>query len=100
MSGEGLLFQSLRIGNVTVPNRIMQTAHSKQYSDRAESERETAYYVRRAEGGCGLFMAGNHFVHPSGSVRNFEDAWRAESIAANRRLRMRFTTPVRASWCS
>lgn len=84
MSGAGLLFQPLRIGNVTVPNRIMQTAHSKQYSDRAETDRETAYYVRRAEGGCGLFIAGNHLVHPSGSVRNFEDAWRPESVAANR----------------
>ncbi len=85
MSGAGLLFQPLRIGNVTVPNRIMQTAHSKQYSDRAETDRETAYYVRRAEGGCGLFIAGNHLVHPAASVRNFEDSWRPESVAANRR---------------
>lgn len=76
----------LRIGAITVPNRIMQTAHSKQYSDRVESERETAYYVRRAEGGCGLFVAGNHFVHPSGSIRGFQDAFRPESVAANRRM--------------
>ncbi len=86
MSGRSLLFEPLRIGTFEVPNRIMQTAHSKQYSDRAESERETAYYVRRAQGGCGLFIAGNHFVHPSGSIRNFEDAWRRESVAANRRF--------------
>ena len=86
MSGGSLLFEPLRIGTTVVPNRIMQTAHSKQYSDRAESEREIAYYVRRAEGGCGLFIAGNHFVHPSGSIRNFEDAWRRESVAANRRF--------------
>ncbi|MBM9461630.1 NAD(P)-binding protein [Nocardioides sp. zg-536] len=78
-----LLAQPLRIGSFTAPNRIMQAAHSKQYSDRVESERETAYYVRRAEGGCGLFVAGNHFVHPSGSIRGFEDAWRPESVAAN-----------------
>ncbi|WP_169580643.1 MULTISPECIES: NAD(P)-binding protein [Microbacterium] len=76
----------LRIGATTVPNRIMQTAHSKQYSDRVESERETAYYVRRAEGGCGLFIAGNHFVHPSGSIRGFQDAFRPESVAASRRM--------------
>lgn len=86
MSAGSLLFEPLRIGTVTVPNRILQTAHSKQYSDREESERETAYYVRRAEGGCGLFIAGNHFVHPSGSIRNFEDAWRRESVEANRRF--------------
>ena len=44
------LFAPLRIGGVTVPNRIMQTAHSKQYSDRVESDRETAYFVRRRTG--------------------------------------------------
>ena len=80
------LFDPLRIGPIEVPNRLMQTAHSKQYSDRVESDRETAYYVRRAVGGCGLFVAGNHFVHPSGSIRGFEDAFRPESIAANRRM--------------
>lgn len=81
-----LLAQPLQLGPLTVPNRIMQAAHSKQYSDRVESERETAYFVRRAQGGCGLFVAGNHFVHPSASIRGFQDAWRPESVAANRRL--------------
>ncbi|MGU3645753.1 NAD(P)-binding protein [Microbacterium sp. C23T] len=79
-----VLAQPLRIGGVTVPNRIMQTAHSKQYSDRVESDRETAYYVRRALGGCGLFVAGNHFVHPTGSIRGFEDAYRPEGVAASK----------------
>ncbi|WP_194409524.1 NAD(P)-binding protein [Microbacterium cremeum] len=81
-----VLAQPLRIGAVEVPNRIMQTAHSKQYSDRVESERETAYYVRRARGGCGLFVAGNHFVHPTGSIRGFQDAFRPESVAAAKRM--------------
>jgi 2,4-dienoyl-CoA reductase-like NADH-dependent reductase (Old Yellow Enzyme family) len=81
-----VLAQPLRIGAVTVPNRIMQTAHSKQYSDRVESDRETAYYVRRALGGCGLFVAGNHFVHPTGSIRGFEDAYRPEGVAASKRM--------------
>ena len=70
------LFAPLRIGGVIVPNRIIQTAHSKQYSERVDSDRETAYFVRRARGGCGLFVAGNQFVHPSGSIRGFEDAFR------------------------
>ncbi|MCW3492489.1 NAD(P)-binding protein [Microbacterium sp. SSM24] len=81
-----VLSEPLQIGSVTVPNRIMQTAHSKQYSDRVESDRETAYFVRRARGGCGLFVAGNHFVHPSGSIRGFQDAFRPESVAASRRM--------------
>ncbi|MCH6231937.1 NAD(P)-binding protein [Microbacterium sp. CFH 31415] len=83
---ESVLSQPLQIGTVTVPNRIMQTAHSKQYSDRVESDRETAYFVRRAQGGCGLFVAGNHFVHPSGSIRGFQDAFRPESVPASRRM--------------
>ncbi|MBW9095575.1 NAD(P)-binding protein [Microbacterium jejuense] len=85
-SPPSLLAQPLRIGAVTVPNRIMQTAHSKQYSDRVESDRETAYYVRRALGGCGLFVAGNHFVHATGSIKGFEDAYRPEGVAASKRM--------------
>ncbi|WP_194397366.1 NAD(P)-binding protein [Microbacterium atlanticum] len=81
-----VLAEPLRIGAVTVPNRIMQTAHSKQYSDRVESGREAAYYVRRARGGCGLFVAGNHFVHPTASIRGFQDAYRPEGVAASRRM--------------
>lgn len=80
------LAQPLRMGTMTVPNRIMQTAHSKQYSDRVESDRETAYYVRRARGGCGLFVAGNHFVHPSGSIRGFQDAFRPEAVPAAKKM--------------
>ena len=81
-----LLAQPLRIGAFDAPNRIMQAAHSKQYSDRVESDRETAYFVRRARGGCGLFVAGNHLVHPSASTRGFQDAWRPEAVDANRRM--------------
>jgi 2,4-dienoyl-CoA reductase-like NADH-dependent reductase (Old Yellow Enzyme family) len=81
-----LLAQPLRIGSFETPNRLMQAAHSKQYSDRAETDRETAYFVRRAQGGCGLFVAGNHLVHPSAATRGFQDAWRPEAVDANRRM--------------
>ncbi|WP_211222107.1 NAD(P)-binding protein [Nocardioides halotolerans] len=80
------LFTPLRIGTFEVANRLMQAAHSKQYSDRVESDRETAYFVRRAEGGCALFVAGNHLVDPSGSIRHFQDAFDPRSVEANRRL--------------
>ena len=80
------LFTPLRIGTFEVANRIMQAAHSKQYSDRFESPRETAYFVRRAEGGCALFVAGNHLVDASGSIRHFQDAFDPRSVDANRRL--------------
>ncbi|MDN3497039.1 NAD(P)-binding protein [Planococcus sp. APC 4015] len=86
MSTPSPLSEPLRIGATVVPNRIMQTAHSKQYSNRFETPRETAYYVRRARGGCGLFVAGNHFVHLSGSITGFQDAFRPESVATNRAM--------------
>lgn len=87
-AGEGsrILRAPLRIGTFEVRNRIMQAAHSKQYSDRVESDRETAYFVRRAQGGCALFVAGNQLVHPTGSIRNFEDAFRPEAVDADRRM--------------
>ena len=80
------LFTPLRVGTFDVANRIMQAAHSKVYSDRFESARETAYFVRRAEGGCALFVAGNHLIHPSGSIRHFQDAFDPRSVDANRRM--------------
>ncbi|MFT4233821.1 MAG: FAD-dependent oxidoreductase [Microbacterium sp.] len=80
------LWEPLTIGDVIIPNRIMQTAHSKLMSDRAESAREAAYFARRAAGGCGLVVAGNHFVHPSSSIRNFQDAFRPSSVEPNRRF--------------
>ncbi|MCS5734361.1 oxidoreductase [Herbiconiux daphne] len=81
------LSSPLRIGRLTVRNRIMQTAHSKQYAENGvESDREIAYFVRRAQGGAGLVVAGNHFVHPTGSIRGFQDAFRPESVAPSRRL--------------
>ncbi|HEY8588261.1 MAG TPA: NAD(P)-binding protein, partial [Naasia sp.] len=77
----------LTIGTTTVRNRIMQAAHSKQYAvDGYESDREIAYFTRRARGGAGLLIAGNRFVHPSGSIKGFPDAFRRDSIAPDRRL--------------
>jgi 2,4-dienoyl-CoA reductase-like NADH-dependent reductase (Old Yellow Enzyme family) len=86
MAATSLLFTPLRIGTFEVANRLMQAAHSKAYSDRFESTRESAYFVRRARGGCALFVAGNHLVHPSSSIRHFQDAFDPGSVAANRRL--------------
>src|SRR3954451_7502777 len=81
------LFTPLRIGAVTVRNRLMQAAHSKQYAvEGYESDREIAYFTRRARGGVGLVVAGNRFVHPSGSIKGFPDAFRPDSVPINRRM--------------
>ncbi|MCU1437070.1 MAG: FAD-binding protein [Naasia sp.] len=81
------LFTPLTIGSTTVRNRIMQAAHSKQYAvEGYEGDRETAYFTRRARGGAGLLIAGNRFVHPSGSIKGFPDAFRRDSVPTDRRL--------------
>ena len=54
------LFSPLEIGNVTVRNRIMQTAHVKLWAyNAADSERNVAYQAARAKGGAGLLITGN-----------------------------------------
>ena len=52
------MFEPLPVGEVVLPNRIMQTAHSKGFADYGlESPRDLAYYLERARGGVGLLIA-------------------------------------------
>ncbi|MEW6663841.1 MAG: FAD-dependent oxidoreductase [Thermodesulfobacteriota bacterium] len=61
-----LLFSPLRIGNVTLPNRICFLAHRTNFARQgALNERHLAYYHRRARGGCGLVVLGELSVHPN-----------------------------------
>lgn len=63
------LFSPLQIGQVTVRNRIMQTAHVKLYTtDGHDSHRNVAYQVERAKGGAGLLITGNRLVHPTSTT--------------------------------
>jgi 2,4-dienoyl-CoA reductase-like NADH-dependent reductase (Old Yellow Enzyme family) len=60
------MFEPLQVGTTTLPNRIMQTAHSKGYADYGvESPRDLAYYLERAQGGLGLIIAGGRTIDPS-----------------------------------
>ncbi len=64
MSAYPHLFSPLRIGNVTVRNRIMQTAHVKLFAEAAvDSQRNVDYQAARARGGAGLLITGNRVVH-------------------------------------
>lgn len=66
------LFTSLDIGNITVRNRLMQTAHGKGYGvGNRLSQRDFDYKVARAAGGIGLMITGSRPVHPTGAQ------WRA-----------------------
>ncbi len=60
------LFTPLRIGPLTVRNRIVFSAHLTNYaSDGLPSEQHAAYYAARAAGGAGLIVTEEHSTHPT-----------------------------------
>ncbi|MDA8149370.1 MAG: mycofactocin system FadH/OYE family oxidoreductase 2 [Actinomycetota bacterium] len=58
------LFSPLRIGPVTVANRVVFSAHLTNYArDGLPTEQHAAYYAARAAGGAGLIVTEEHSVH-------------------------------------
>jgi mycofactocin system FadH/OYE family oxidoreductase 2 len=89
MSAYPHLFSPLRIGSVTVRNRIMQTAHVKLFAhDAVDSRRNLDYQAARAKGGAGLLITGNRVVHPTSTTGFPRVAWAylPEALEADRRL--------------
>jgi len=61
-----LLFSPLKVGKVTLPNRICFLAHRTNFAGKGcLNERLMAYYRRRAGGGCGLIVVGEFSIHPN-----------------------------------
>ncbi|MCA1185374.1 MULTISPECIES: mycofactocin system FadH/OYE family oxidoreductase 2 [unclassified Saccharopolyspora] len=60
------LFQPLRLGPVTVANRIVFSAHLTNYAAGGlPTEQHAAYYAARAAGGAGLIITEEHSTHPT-----------------------------------
>jgi mycofactocin system FadH/OYE family oxidoreductase 2 len=60
------LFSPLKIGSITVSNRICFSAHTTNFATRGLiNEQHIAYYEERARGGCGLIILGELSLHPS-----------------------------------
>jgi mycofactocin system FadH/OYE family oxidoreductase 2 len=60
------LFSPLKLGSVTVRNRIAFSAHLTRFGDKGLPTEEHAYYwAERAKGGCGLVITEEQSVHPS-----------------------------------
>ncbi len=60
------LFSPLRIGPLTVANRLVFSAHLTNYAqDGRPSEQHAAYYAERAAGGVGLIITEEHSTHPT-----------------------------------
>jgi 2,4-dienoyl-CoA reductase (NADPH2) len=70
MSGGGnlrYLLSPLRLGPLTVANRIVFSAHLTNYAtqDGLPSDQHAAYYAARAAGGAGLIITEEHSTHPT-----------------------------------
>ena len=60
------LFSPIRLGPVTLENRIVFSAHLTNYArDGLPSEQHAAYYGARAKGGTGLIITEEHSTHPT-----------------------------------
>jgi len=60
------LFTPLRVGPLTLPNRIVFSAHLTNYAeDGLPSRQHAAYYAARASGGAGLIITEEHSTHPT-----------------------------------
>ncbi|MBK1786954.1 mycofactocin system FadH/OYE family oxidoreductase 2 [Prauserella cavernicola] len=60
------LFSPLRLGPVTLANRVVFSAHLTNYAhDGLPSEQHAAYYAARARGGAGLIITEEHSTHPT-----------------------------------
>ncbi len=73
------LLEPMKLGAITLRNRVVMAPHSTHYADRIESDRLTAYYTARARGGVGLIVHEPVIVHPSslsrvGKIWGYEQA--------------------------
>ena len=60
------LFTPLRLGPITVRNRIVFSAHLTNYAeDGLPTDQHAAYYEARAAGGAGLIITEEHSTHPT-----------------------------------
>lgn len=69
MSQFSMLFNPIRMRDVTIPNRIVFGPHGTRLVDHEtghSTEEQACYYAERAKGGAGLIIAGSCMVHPNG----------------------------------
>ncbi|MBI2875753.1 MAG: FAD-dependent oxidoreductase [Candidatus Tectomicrobia bacterium] len=61
------LFSPLQIRHLTVPNRVVFSAHVTNFPDQNHlpTERQLHYYAERARGGAGMIVIGGSIAHPS-----------------------------------
>ena len=84
------LFSPLKIGNVTVRNRIMQSAHAMAFNspEGLTNNRDIHYHAARAKGGIGLMITGNRLIHPTSNTfcRGYSYGYRPEMVERDKAL--------------
>jgi mycofactocin system FadH/OYE family oxidoreductase 2 len=82
------LFSPLRIGRVTVPNRISFSSHLTNLAENnLPSERQVYYWAERAAGGAGLIITEEQTVHPTDrAYEKLIDAWNPQVVPGYRRI--------------
>lgn len=81
------LFAPLKIGTITVKNRIFQSGITQNYEELRDNyvltnERSAHYYAERARGGVGLLVMGYQMVHPTstGILHRTPVSYRREAV--------------------
>ncbi len=85
MAGLQRVFEPIQIGGVTVPNRVVRTAHGTWISRPDINDDLIAYHVARAKGGVGLSYVEFTSVHSS-SMCMGPVSWHDSLIPSMRRL--------------
>ena len=76
----------IRVGPVTVKNRILRAAHGTRLGDGGVTDRMIAYHLERAEGGVGLTVLEGAQVLPLGSAGNGLLVWNDAVVPTYKRL--------------
>ena len=82
------LFSPLRVGPLTLANRVVFCAHLTNYAcDGLPTGQHAAYYARRAAGGAGLIITEEHSAHPADQpYEKLIQGYRPEVIPGYRRI--------------
>ncbi|QMV14637.1 NADH:flavin oxidoreductase [Vibrio spartinae] len=83
MSQFDILFQPLKINNLTIRNRIVSTAHAEVYATDGgmTTDRYVKYYEEKAKGGCGLCICGGSSVV---SIDSPQSWWSSVNLSTDR----------------
>ena len=84
------LFRPLRVGNIEIRNRLMQSAHAMAFNTRdgITTNRDIEYHAARARGGIGLMITGNRLIHPTSNTfcRGYAYGYRDDMVERDRAL--------------